>query len=162
MKVTLNINFSCRKKFTSWAGIANYAMGRTRRVSNFGGKRTISLFQKVRLWGPLSLLFNEYRGSSARVKQPEDKCNHSPPSSAKGTNEWCYTSTLLYAFWHGQGQPYLYKSWWLADRASYYYIFITNLMHKLLIYLHMTHLLNLRRLMSYIYIYIWSTHSWCF
>jgi len=56
-------------KFTSWAGIANYAKGRNPRGSNFGGKRTISLFQKVRPWGPPSLLFNGYRGSLARVKQ---------------------------------------------------------------------------------------------
>ena len=43
---------------------------------------------------------------------------------------------------------------------------ISNLMHRILIYSHIIHLLTLRWLMSYIYIYIyiyiWSTHSWCF
>jgi hypothetical protein len=42
----------------------------------------------------LSLLYKEYHGAlSLRVKLPERKANHSPPSSAEVKKAWSYTST---------------------------------------------------------------------
>jgi hypothetical protein len=44
------------------------------------------------LWGPPSLLLNEYRGSVLGVKQPECEVNNLAPCSAEGKNEWSCTS----------------------------------------------------------------------
>lgn len=46
-----------------------------------------------RLWGPPTLLFNEYRYSFPRGKTAE--VNHRYPSTAEVKNEWIYTSSPL-------------------------------------------------------------------
>ena len=52
-----------------------------------------------RLWGPPSLLLNEYRDSLLRVKQLGRVVNHSLPATAEVKNKWGYISLLtLHAF----------------------------------------------------------------
>jgi len=47
----------------------------------------------VRLWGPLSLLSNRYRGlCPPGVKRLRREADHSPPSGAEVKNAWNYTS----------------------------------------------------------------------
>ena len=45
------------------------------------------------LWDPSSLLLNGQYSSLPGVKRQAHEINHSPPSNAKVTNEWSYTST---------------------------------------------------------------------
>jgi hypothetical protein len=45
-------------------------------------------------WGPPSLLFDGYRGTSPTVKRPELDIDQSPLSSPEVRNVWIYTSTL--------------------------------------------------------------------
>jgi hypothetical protein len=69
-----------------------------------------------RLWGPLNLLSNGYRGAlSPGVMRPGREPDHSPPSSAEFTKIWSYTFTSTIRL-HGvvfilislaQGQLYL-------------------------------------------------------
>ena len=53
-----------------------------------------------RLWVPLSLHYDGYRGSFSGVKWPGHKYDHSPRSSAEVKNEWSYTSAPPIRF-HG-------------------------------------------------------------
>jgi hypothetical protein len=53
-------------------------------------------------WGLPNLLFNGYRDSFSEAKRPVRGVNYSPPFSAEVTNEWNYTSILLYAFMTGK------------------------------------------------------------
>jgi hypothetical protein len=52
-----------------------------------------------RLWGPLSLLSNGYRGIfPPRVKRQGREADQSPQTSAEVKKMWIYTSTPPYAF----------------------------------------------------------------
>jgi hypothetical protein len=48
-----------------------------------------------RPWGPLSLLYNGYRGSRPGLRQPGRDGDHSHPPSAEVKCEWLYTSPQL-------------------------------------------------------------------
>ena len=119
--------FNCEKEHCVSTLVAEgnlvYVMSQNSQLRNvtdpqrfeFRWGRRISLFQKLRPWGPPSLLFNGYRGSLAGEKQPsvcvwrgEGKFKRCPPSSARVTNEWSYTSTSLTGL-HGQGQLFLHR-----------------------------------------------------
>jgi hypothetical protein len=52
-----------------------------------------------RLWGPLSLLSNAYRGSFPGVKQQRREADHSPPTTAEVKKTWIYTPTPLTPSW---------------------------------------------------------------
>ena len=45
------------------------------------------------LWGPPSLLLNEYRNSYTGIKRPGRDVDPSPTSTAEVKNEWSYTTT---------------------------------------------------------------------
>jgi len=45
-----------------------------------------------RPWGPLSLLYSEYRSSYLGVKRPRREVGHSFSSSVEVKNEWSYTT----------------------------------------------------------------------
>jgi hypothetical protein len=47
-----------------------------------------------RIWGPLSLKSNEYRGLSSGGQVPERFVNHSRPASAEDKNSWSYINPL--------------------------------------------------------------------
>jgi hypothetical protein len=51
-----------------------------------------------RIWGPLNLLSNWYRGSFAGVQRPGCEAYNSPPASTEGKKMWIYTSTPPYVF----------------------------------------------------------------
>jgi len=91
-------------------------MGWTVRGSNPGrGKRFFSYLKHPdQLSGPLSILFNGYRGSDALgVKRPSCDADRSPPCIADVRNEWNFY--LCYSYmpsWHGQGQLYLQIVYW--------------------------------------------------
>jgi hypothetical protein len=52
-----------------------------------------------RIWGPLSLLSNGYRGLfPPEVKRPGREADHSPPTNAEVKNTWIYISTSPYVF----------------------------------------------------------------
>ena len=62
------------------------------------GKRFFFSLKRLNLlWGPLSLLFNGYRGSFLGIKQPGREVDHSLPFSAKVNNEWSYTANVFVA-----------------------------------------------------------------
>jgi hypothetical protein len=51
-----------------------------------------------RLWGPSSLLSNEYQGAFyLGIKCPEREADYSPPSSAEVKDAWSYNSPPQYA-----------------------------------------------------------------
>jgi hypothetical protein len=53
-----------------------------------------SPYRPGRLWGPPSLILNEYRGFFFRgVKSPGREAYQSPPTSAKVNKTWIYTPT---------------------------------------------------------------------
>jgi hypothetical protein len=55
-------------------------------------EQKIFLFSKTDcLWHPHSLLHNGYHGVSPKLQWPRCESDHSPPSSTKVKNEWCYT-----------------------------------------------------------------------
>jgi hypothetical protein len=84
--------------------------GWTVRNSNPGrGKRFFfSTNRPDRLWGPLSLQFNEYRGSFPGIKQPGCDVDHSPPSGAQIKNE-AVLLLLCMPLWREQGQFYIFS-----------------------------------------------------
>jgi hypothetical protein len=49
-----------------------------------------------RLWVPLSLLSNGYRGLPPGIKRPGSEVDHSPPTSVEVKKMWLYISTLPY------------------------------------------------------------------
>jgi hypothetical protein len=57
-----------------------------------------SPYRPDRLWGPLSLLSNGYRGLTPGVKRQGCDADHSPPTNAEVKKMWIYTSTPSYAF----------------------------------------------------------------
>jgi hypothetical protein len=62
-----------------------------------------SVLQKLpgRLWGPLSVVFNRYRGSFPVIKRPEREVEYLHSSSVEVQNKWSYTSTLPMLSSHG-------------------------------------------------------------
>jgi hypothetical protein len=53
-----------------------------------------------RLWGPPSLLYNGYRGSSLGVKRPGREADHSLPSSAEVKNGGAIPLLPRMSLWH--------------------------------------------------------------
>jgi hypothetical protein len=54
-----------------------------------------------RLWGPLNLLSNGYRGAlSPRLKRPGREADHSPPSSAEVKNGGAIPPLPYMSSWH--------------------------------------------------------------
>lgn len=60
----------------------------TVQVSKPGRRKRFFTFPKRRhpIWGPINLLFKEYRGSFPEVKQQQRDVNHLPPSVAEILN----------------------------------------------------------------------------
>jgi hypothetical protein len=67
------------------------------------GKRFFSAPRRPdRLWGPPSLLYNEYQGFfPSGVKRPGREADHSPPSSAEAKNGGAIVPLPHMSSWHG-------------------------------------------------------------
>jgi len=76
------------------------------RVRFYVQARDISLLQKYpdQVWGPLSLLFNAYRGSRPGLKRPGREVDQPFSPTAEVKNEWNYTVLPLYAFTASRGK----------------------------------------------------------
>lgn len=73
--------------------------------------------------GPTNLLYIGVPGFFPVVKWPGCDINHSPPSGAKVTNEWCYISAPIYVFmvWARKTLPYyLFRVVWSSSVASHW------------------------------------------
>ena len=67
--------------------------------------RYFSLKRLGRLWGPHSLQFNGYQGSSPGVKRPGREVEICPPPITEAEKEWSYTSTCT-IFLYGVEREY--------------------------------------------------------